>query len=327
MIECLGLGTEYSQVFICTGHCRAMRYMSWVTVESSCSELLDLKWVLSSPPLLKAQSGHDVIDTAAVFESPESIDEAHFKNWCEGLEPRRRTRLGLYFEDLILYAIQHLSAYQLLAHDIQVFKDAQTIGAFDFIVRAPDGETEHWEAAIKFFLQSEPTDGWAAWIGPNGRDSLHRKMTKMLGRQIHLSDHLEAQSTLAELKIPTPTRKRILSKGILFQPHFERDWPIAQAAHPAQPKGRWMRVIPFLSYLDELGQDSLWKLRLRPDWMACVQAQSSDQLYTTAQLKGVLHGHTRAIMLSEIHPDGCEFHEVHRWFVLAETWPHPQLEH
>ena len=161
-----------------------------------CPELQDLLWVLNSPPLLQAQDGHDVIDTAIAFEPPEAIDEAHFQSLVCRHQSRRRIRLGLYFEDLILYAIQHLSGYELLAHDIQVFNGAQTIGAFDYIVQAPDGEVEHWEAAVKFFLQSKATDQWAVWIGPNGRDSLHRKMTKMLGRQIHLSDRVEAQSTL-----------------------------------------------------------------------------------------------------------------------------------
>ena len=291
------------------------------------SELDDLRWVLTSPPLLKAQAGHDVIDTDTVFRAIEAEDIAHFKAWLSGLESRRRIRLGLYFEDLILYAIQHLSDYELLAHDLQIFNGTQTLGAFDFIVSAPDGEIEHWEAAVKFFLQSEPTADWNAWIGPNGRDSLHRKMTKMLGRQIHLSDRPEAQKTLAELDILPPTRKRILSKGILFQPYLNPDWPIAQAAHPEQPKGHWIRVMDFLRHLEETECTSDWKVRLRPDWMACVTEQSTEQLYTTAQLKGLLHGHTRAIMLSEMHPHKSYFQEVRRWFVISETWPQPQLEH
>lgn len=296
-------------------------------IQKPFSEIEDLRWILSSPPLLSSQEGHDVVDTQAVFRTIGTDDISPFQAWVLELEARRRIRLGLYFEDLILYAIEHLSDYELLAHDVQVFRGAQTLGAFDFILRAPDGEIEHWEAAVKFFLQSEPSPDWRVWVGPNGRDSLHRKMTKMLGRQIHLSDRPEAQQLLEELKIGVPVRKKILSKGILFQPYLNPDWPIAHAAHSEQSKGFWIRVMDFRRYLEAEGALSDWKLRMRPDWMACAFETSTENLYSSRQLKSLLHGHTRALMLSEIRPCQGFFQELRRWFVVAETWPEPQLEH
>lgn len=297
------------------------------------AEIRDLVWALTAPSLIKGTDKSVVLGSnfwaSQCLELEKSIEGilADPQPFLTFFSSRRRFRLGLYFEDLILYFIQYISQYELLAHDLQVFSGGRTLGAFDFILRAPDGEVEHWEAAVKYFLQSRSSSEWGAWIGPNGRDSLKRKMGKMEDRQLLLSEKKESQELLKERKIPLPTRRRILSKGMLFQPFLMPEWPGPYKGDPAQPQGVWIRVMDFLDYLKASGKHSWWSVRLRPDWMAPSFAYHTTHLLSSSQLIGVFNGHTRAMMLSEMNETNEGFFETRRWFILTELWPLPMLEH
>ncbi|WP_230659206.1 DUF1853 family protein [Psychrobacter sp. I-STPA10] len=67
-------------------------------------------------------------------------------------------RLGFHFEGLLHFwlidgFIHKCHPFEVLAHNIQLYRDKQTIGELDFIIRNHQtNEIEHWELAIKFFF-------------------------------------------------------------------------------------------------------------------------------------------------------------------------------
>ena len=97
-------------------------------------------------------------------------------------------RLGFHFEGLIHFWLEDgfalgLHPFEVIAHNVQLYRDKQTVGELDFIIRNHEtGEVEHWELSIKFYLGSalfEPVN----WVGINAKDTLHRKLTHMQTKQ------------------------------------------------------------------------------------------------------------------------------------------------
>jgi hypothetical protein len=97
-------------------------------------------------------------------------------------------RLGFHFEGLLAFWLTDgyahgLHTYQILASNVQLFYDKQTIGELDLILyNHQDQLTEHWELAIKFFMGSMPFAP-LNWVGINSNDNLQRKMTHMQTKQ------------------------------------------------------------------------------------------------------------------------------------------------
>lgn len=129
-------------------------------------------------------------------------------------------RLGLYFELLLGFWLEHGGHYDILAHH-EAVRDARTgttLGEVDWIIRHREsGQVEHWEAAVKFYLAYPQLRGLASFVGPStkGRDSLHQKLTHMLGHQLRL--------TMSRPECVNMQRYCCL-KGRLFVPWLP-DWP------------------------------------------------------------------------------------------------------
>ena len=207
--------------------------------------LQDLAWLLASPSLLAPSPNLPTISSSEWWTMFENAfdwilqEDQNPESLVQFVDTPRQFKLGLYAEDLMVYYLRNASPYTVLAHDLQVFHEKRSIGAFDFIVRTAEGTVEHWEMAIKYYLQFEGKSNWDAFIGPGGRDTLQRKMNKMLLRQILLGDRPEAKIQLDALSIPQPQSKRIISVGRLFSA-WGVDAPPAHNGDSQQPTGTWI---------------------------------------------------------------------------------------
>ena len=129
----------------------------------------DLAWLLASPSLLAPS--HDVPAISSdewwtmFFNAFDWLlhEDQNPEHLLRFVDTPRKYKLGLYAEDLMLYYLRNGSPYTVLAHDLQVFQEKRSIGAFDFIVRTPNNTVEHWEMAIKYYLQYEPSPDWTLW--------------------------------------------------------------------------------------------------------------------------------------------------------------------
>ncbi|MBN8430285.1 DUF1853 family protein [Microbulbifer salipaludis] len=129
------------------------------------------------------------------------------------LQQLNNHRLGIYFEHLWAFAFAHHPDYQLLAHNFPIRDEARTLGELDFVVRhTPDHSVEHWEIALKFYLQVGDY-----WVGPGLKDRLDIKLQRMRTHQLPVARDSTATSRLRDAGI-TLDRQWALMPGRLFRP-------------------------------------------------------------------------------------------------------------
>jgi hypothetical protein len=193
-----------------------------MTAASTARVIRDIRWAVGSAPLLLPADD-------AKFPKPD-----WFLSQLADLEPAlqmlaadhsaletlnqhsRQLRLGGYFEQLILWWLNHSTRYQVLAHNLQVNDQGRTLGAFDLIVHdKQDQLNEHWELACKFYLQDGDSGLIQSWFGPARKDKLEKKLQHLLNHQIALSQHPSGSDFLKRQGWPI-SRHRILVKGRLF---------------------------------------------------------------------------------------------------------------
>jgi hypothetical protein len=284
----------------------------------------DLSYLLASPSLLMNTGSVPPISSQewmTWFENAKDAiaeDDQHPDTLNQFVDTPRQYKLGLYAEDLFFYYLQNFSDYEVLVHDMQVFIGKRSIGAFDFIVRAPDGGIEHWEMAIKYFVQHTPDPDWSHFIGPGGRDSLQRKMNKMLKRQILLGDRPESQEGLREKGIPIPERKKIVSMGQLFG-KFGVPFVPPHGGDPQQPTGMWIFIEKFLSYLKG-SPERRWVYRKHPDWITPALCKTKEESMNADQTEEFLQKQEKHIMLCEMIPVPQGWQECQRWFIMPTDW-------
>ncbi len=127
-------------------------------------------------------------------------------------------RLGKYVEVLLSNHLHHCPTVAVLGENIQIIYNKHTIGELDGLLHYKD-TTIHLEIAYKFYLL-DPTEGstpLAQWIGPNRRDSLVQKLTKLKERQFPLLYNSYTKTYLDSLEIdPNTCVQRVHFKAQLF---------------------------------------------------------------------------------------------------------------
>jgi hypothetical protein len=156
--------------------------------------------------------------------------------------------------------------YQLLAANIQIQGERQTLGELDFLVFDREAEKVlHIELACKFYLfdprlNEEATTGW---IGPNRKDSLNDKLNKLVNSQFPL---LQAEETFQKLKdsgIDTASvESQLCLKAFLFVP---KNIPFVQFEQNYQDciVGYW---IPFSEFISE-DKTALYAIPKKKEWL------------------------------------------------------------
>ena len=283
----------------------------------------DLAYLLDAPCLLTTCGNFDAVDTS-VFQQWFT----QYKHWIyqESKQPDRlidfvntlrQYKLGLYAEDLFLHFLHHQTEYELILHDQQIFQNKQCIGAMDFIIRTPSGEIEHWEMAIKYFLQRTPSTDWIDFVGPSHVDSMHRKLSKMVDRQLKLTQRIETQIFLKEQGIPIPSVTRVLSVGRLFG-QYNEPFLFPDGCDPNQPQGVWIRKMDFKNTF--LGTDTLWKIRSHPRWIGPYLTENPEELQTVSEVLDSPMAKDRYLMLSQMVRVAKGWQECVRWVMVINNW-------
>lgn len=128
--------------------------------------------------------------------------------------------IGKQAEFCFAYYLEHSQRYELIAANIQINGETETIGEIDYLVF--DSKTQatlHVELACKFYLfdSSLNASEMNEWIGPNRRDSLKKKLDKLKLKQFPLIERKETQVTLKTLQIDSNSIKQQLClKAFLF---------------------------------------------------------------------------------------------------------------
>jgi uncharacterized protein len=236
----------------------------------------------------------------------------------------RGRQVGLFFEELMAFWLEHQSTYKLLARNLQVREQGRTLGAFDFILQTPELQFEHWELTVKFYLQRSSSLDWDAWVGPNGRDRLDIKMARMADHQLPLSLTDTGRQALHELGVEDDICRRAVLKGIFFsewesEPRFPHD------ANINNEQGVWVRQSGVKRFAQQYAS-SFFVNRQKPDWLAPLHLSFEDAAAAgewADQLKDVpLDG---GVMVSRLEPTGGgDLVEHQRLFVVRDDWPASQ---
>ena len=114
----------------------------------------------------------------------------------------KNLRLGKRVERFISHELQHNSSIKILAENIQIQNGKTTVGEIDFIIQQ-NNTPIHLEVMFKFYLY-DATVGETElehWIGPNRKDSLVEKLTKLKEKQFPLLYHNCAKSKFDTIEI------------------------------------------------------------------------------------------------------------------------------
>lgn len=246
-----------------------------------------------------------------------NIEDQYPENLHHFTNTKRQYKLGLYAEDLIHYYLRFGSPYRVLHHDVQIFREKRSIGALDFLLQSPTGQIEHWEMAVKFYVQHKSSPHMNSWIGPEGKDSLHNKMTKFTEKQIPLSHSVEGRLFLEQQGITTPVQQRIVMMGMLFRP-WKDEWtaPAGMSAH--QPQGTWIHRGDF--FMEFYDSPHLWSPRRKPKWLAPKLCTDSNELLTALEILDAPMERGNYLMVSQMQPCPLGWEEIHRWIIVGDDW-------
>jgi hypothetical protein len=133
----------------------------------------------------------------------------------------RRLRLGQLAEQFVFNQIQSCDTIELLAENIQVQKEKQTLGELDSLLMV-DKQPIHLEIIYKFYVYDDSlgSSELERWIGPNRKDSLIEKLTKLKDKQLPLLYSDACKLTLVDLELNHFNfKQQVLFKAQLFLPY------------------------------------------------------------------------------------------------------------
>ncbi|WP_237067115.1 DUF1853 family protein [Microbulbifer guangxiensis] len=169
-------------------------------------------------------------------------------------------RLGIYFEHLWAFAFQHHPHYQLLARNLPLRENGRTLGELDFLVHyLPDQCSEHWELAVKFYLQVDHTH----WVGPGLRDRLDTKLARMRDHQLPIAETPLARAILGRRSIEV-SRQWAVVPGRLFRP-VQAPPPLTAEINPALCDFWWITTDEFTRHFPN--SDWRWAPLPKQAWL------------------------------------------------------------
>jgi len=138
-----------------------------------------------------------------------------------GLLPSERLRLGNYIERFVSFQLKQDQTIKIIFENLQLIENKQTLGEIDCLI-AQNENLYHLEIAYKFYLY-KPDAGSSfleCWVGPNLRDSLIQKVTKVKQKQFPLLYSEKGKKVFNKHKLDlTTVNQRCFFKGQLFFPH------------------------------------------------------------------------------------------------------------
>jgi len=129
-------------------------------------------------------------------------------------------RLGHRVEQFVFHELENNTNCQITATNLQIIENKITLGELDCMLQYHNISI-HLEIVYKFYLYDQTVGNTAIehWIGPNRKDSLIDKLTKLKNKQLPLLQHPTTQLTLKNININIEKMKQqVYFKAQLFVP-------------------------------------------------------------------------------------------------------------
>lgn len=276
-------------------------------------------WAINSPSLLDYPQVTDYIlhaqhkeDIAAILlkedENPALVN-AHFA----ALGPMP---MGRYFEQLLFYIINRDPHYEILAENRQLFEGKITIGELDLIIRNKEsGALEHWEIALKFYLQVENNPAAVHMLGPSTKDNLQKKLLKLMEAQLPLSQKPEIQAEFPSVQA------KLFVKGVFFYP-WQKPACLSDGVNPQHLQGFWLKLAE-LESIENYGTH--WQLKIKPAWIGGETYSQSQELLSFEELKNAcakeLTESGRPQLIAAYKQEKGLWYTNTYFFIVGNNWP------
>jgi len=243
------------------------------------------------------------------------------------LEQRNHRLLGSYFECLWQFFFEFNPDWQLLAHNVQVIVNKQTLGELDILASHQQTGATHLELAVKFYLQHPLHDGSLSrhWLGPQCRDRLDIKLGRLNDKQFPFLRHPAAMNTLMERQLPVPNQQNLALKGYLFH-QWKNPFTLPLEVNKQCLMGQWLHQ----SNIKQLvkGHEK-WLVIEKPQWLGAVISSSApqnpllsaSQAASTVQQHFLQSLHRHALMLVKMQNKNGGFIESERFLIVKDDWP------
>jgi hypothetical protein len=268
------------------------------------------------------------------------------------LDEKAELRLGRYFEALYRVWCERVLGWRVLASNLPVRSGSRTLGELDMVVENTHlHRVEHHEVAVKFYLGTMTQVG-VQWIGPNRRDRLDRKVSRMRTHQLALARTPEATNALAAQKVPPPAVSRLVMVGQLFVPHSfvalsprsdtqpslsaeadSIDSPAPRSCEPSMttfdPGPAIKKVLSRLPVCHWVATHRIPQTVLvdlvvleKTDWLGPLPAMASPAFVNARILVDTVEMNQRAELVARL-VQGAEglWTEVERFFLVPASWP------
>lgn len=338
----------------------------------------ELAWVMCSPNLLapSRRSQRGELELPLVWDADcrgyyqqflsrlEQLDQSpeDLLAWLANL---RSPRLGLRFEHYLHYWLRWIAPHSdALCHGLTLNEPGpggRTLGQLDFLWRDQNGLTQHWEAAVKFYLYWPNMPAWhdangeaAQWLGPNANDCFEAKLTHLRQRQLPIAASETARQALQQGNWSLPAHSAAFVKGYLFYPlaadnvsESTATWRLGgetrviapssnaileQPLSRAHLKGWWQHFSAQQLRMPRVSPHSQWLVLPKQYWMAPLCAPSVADLaalqlslFDDQQLQQFAQSHfqhsPRSLMIVEMKNEPESVYEISRGMLTHPEFP------
>lgn len=307
--------------------------------------------------------GNNLIDDFSHLKNSQTINSLQIEltktrqNWLLQLDDNptslqqhllklKSPRLGIYFEALWQFFLQQDDEYELVAHNLPVYKNKKTLGEFDIIYRDTGSDDYyHLELAIKYYLNYSTTNiaenkvfsaDYQYWLGPNAVDRLDIKTAHLLNHQSQLSKTAEGKELLLAKNI-NQIKQQIAIKGSLFYPYVHgpavnnnrtEDQAEAQTDGQLSPTHSFSHWIKHSEFQSISNRWHYWYRLEKSFWISPAYDQAEklapniiNKTSINQYLQDYFSSNKQALMLCAMTKQGNYLLEEKRFFITADDWP------
>jgi hypothetical protein len=195
------------------------------------------------------------LQTAALWKNDAVFDLQHFelpfKSSKINIALDDKLRLGKYIERFVSFELMQHASIQIIAENIQIQKEKITLGELDGII-LKNGKPIHLEIVYKFYLYDAAIgkNEIEHFIGPNRKDALLEKLTKLKEKQLPLLFTNECENYLNTIHLSSEKmEQQVYFKAQLFVPFSDKKLQLSKI-NQACIAGFYMNKIALANFSD-----------------------------------------------------------------------------